>query len=81
VDRRLQDLLLSERSARQELKRKAGVEVPAELLHTASSLRLQLVFEKDGQDQVVEDAAAFKLVGNKRLQALLLRLDLEIKGK
>jgi mutual gliding-motility protein MglA len=81
MDRRIQDLLLSERESKQELKRKAGVEVPADLLHTASSLRLNLVFEKDGQEQVIEDAAAFKLVGNKRLRALLLRLDLEIKGK
>lgn len=81
VDRRLQELLLSDREAKQELKRKAGVEVPADLLRTASGLRLHLVFEKDGEEEVVHDAAAFKLVGNKRLQTLLLRLDVEIKGK
>jgi signal recognition particle receptor subunit beta len=80
-DRRLQDLLLTDRETRHELKRKSGVEVPASLLRGASGLRLHLVFEKDGAEEVIHDAAAFKLVGNRRLQSLLLHLDLEIKGK
>jgi signal recognition particle receptor subunit beta len=81
VDRRLQELLISERESRHELKRKAGIEVPGDVLRTASGLRLHLVFERDGGEEVVQDVAAFKLVGNKRLQTLLLRLDLELKAK
>ncbi len=81
VDRRLQDLLLSERDSRQELKRKSSVEVPASLLKGASGLRIHLVIDKDGDEDVVQDVAAFRLMGNKRLQSLLLHLDLEIKGK
>jgi signal recognition particle receptor subunit beta len=81
VDRRLQDLLLSDRDARHELKRKSSIEVPAALLKGASALRLHLVIEKDGDEETVQDVAAFRLVGNKRLQSLLLRLDLEVKGK
>jgi signal recognition particle receptor subunit beta len=80
-DRRLQELLLSDRDARHELKRKSGVEVPVSLLRGASGLRLHVVLEKDGADEVIHDAVALKLVGNRRLQSLLLHLDLEIKGK
>jgi signal recognition particle receptor subunit beta len=81
VDRRLQELLLSDRDARRELKRKSGVDVPAALLRSASGLRVHLVIEKEGAEEVIQDVAAFKLVGNKRLQHLLLRLEVEIKGK
>ncbi len=81
VDRRLQELLLTDRDSRQELKRKSGVDVPAALLRGASGLRLHLVIEKDGEEEVIQDVAGIKLVGNKRLQHLLLRLDLDIKGK
>jgi len=81
VDRRLQELLLSDRDTRQELKRKSGVDVPAALLRSASGLRIHLVVEKEDAEEVIQDVAAFKLVGNKRLQHLLLRLELEIKGK
>jgi len=81
VDRRLQELLLSDRDTRHELKRKSGVEVPASLLRSASGLRLHVVFEKDGAEEVIHDAAAFKLARNRRLQSLLLHRDVEIKGK
>ncbi len=81
VDRRLQELLLSDRDSRQELRRKSSVEVPVALLKGASGLRLHLVIDKDGGEEVVQDVAAFRLLGNKRLQSLLLHLDLEIKGK
>jgi hypothetical protein len=81
VDRRLQELLLSDRDTRQELKRKSGVDVPAALLRSASGLRIHLVVEQGDAEEVIQDVAAIKLVGNKRLQHLLLRLELEIKGK
>jgi mutual gliding-motility protein MglA len=81
VDKLFQDLMVSDKDARQEVKRKASVEVPARYLKNLSDLRLQLVFEHDGKKDVVEDALAVKLVGTRRLERLTLRLDLELKGK
>jgi mutual gliding-motility protein MglA len=81
VDKLFQDLMVSEKDARQDVKRKASVEVPARYLKNLSDLRLQLVFEHDGKKDVVEDALTVKLVGTRRLERLTLRLDLELKGK
>jgi len=81
VDKLFQDLMVSDKDARQEVKRKASVEVPARYLKNLSDLRLQLVFEHDGKKDVVEEAVAVKLVGTRRLERLTLRLDLELKGK
>ncbi len=81
VDKLFQDLMVSDKDARQEVKRKASVEVPARYLKNLSDLRLQLVFEHDGKKEVLEDALAVKLVGTRRLERLTLRLDLELKGK
>ncbi len=81
VDKLFQDLMVSDKDARQEVKRKASVEVPARYLKNLSDLRLQLVFEHDGKKDVVEEALAVKLVGTRRLERLTLRLDLELKGK
>ncbi len=81
VDKLFQDLMVSDKEARQEVKRKASVEVPARYLKNLSDLRLQLVFEHDGQKEVLDDAVTVKLVGTRRLERLMLRLDLELKGK
>jgi signal recognition particle receptor subunit beta len=81
VDKLFQDLMVSDKDARQEVKRKAAVEVPARYLKNLSDLRLQLVFEHDGKKEVLEDALTVKLVGTRRLERLTLRLDLELKGK
>jgi signal recognition particle receptor subunit beta len=81
VDKLFQDLMVSDKDARQEVKRKASVEVPARYLKNLSDLRLQLVFEHDGKKEVLDDALTVKLVGTRRLERLTLRLDLELKGK
>src|SRR5262245_57524798 len=66
VDKLFQDLMVSDKDARQEVKRKASVDVPARYLKNLSDLRLQLVFEHDGQKEVLEDALTGKLVGTRR---------------
>ena len=81
VERRLQDLLVPEQGARQEVKRKARVEVPAALLKDASALKIHLGLDTDGGEESVPEALTVKLSGNGRLERLTLRLDLEIKGK
>jgi signal recognition particle receptor subunit beta len=81
TDRRLQEMLVSDRDSRQELRRKNTVDVPARLLKGASGLRLHLVFDGENGEEVVEDALTLKLVGNKKLERLTLHLDLELKGK
>src|SRR6266571_3610984 len=81
VERRLHDLLVPEQGARQEVKRKASVEVPASLLKDASALKLHLGLDVDGSEESVPEALTVRLSGNGRLERLTLRLDLEIKGK
>ena len=81
VERRLQDILGPEQGARQEIKRKASVEVPASLLKDASVLKIHLGLDVDGNEESVPEAVIVKLSGNQRLERLTLRLDLEIKGK
>jgi mutual gliding-motility protein MglA len=81
VERRLQDILGPEQGARQEIKRKASVEVPGSLLKDASVLKIHLGLDVDGREESVPEAVIVKLSGNQRLERLTLRLDLEIKGK
>ena len=81
VERRLQDLLVPDQGARQEIKRKASVEVPAALLKGAARLKIHLRLEADGDEESVPEAVTVKLSGNRRLERLTLHLDLEIKGK
>ncbi len=81
VERRLQDLLVPEQGARQEIKRKASVEVPAALLKDASAVKIHLGLDVDGGEESVPEALTVKLSGNGRLERLTLRLDLEIRGK
>jgi signal recognition particle receptor subunit beta len=81
VERLFQDLMVSERDSRQEVKRKASVDVPDGLLKGASDLRVHLAFERDGKEEVLEDAVTIKLIGNRRLERLILHLDLDLKGK
>jgi hypothetical protein len=81
ADRRLQELLVSDKDSKQELKRKSAIDVPARVLKNASGLRIHIAFEGAGGEEVVEDAITLKLTGNKKLERLLLHLDLELKGK
>jgi signal recognition particle receptor subunit beta len=83
VDRLFQGLLTSDKGTKQEVKRKAAVEVPRGALKGATSLRLHLAFGRDGkEEEVVEDVLLVKLVGDtRRLDRLFLKLDLDVKGK
>jgi hypothetical protein len=81
VERLFQDLMVSERDSRQEVKRKATVEVPPGVLKGSSDLRIHLAFEQDGKHEVVEDAVTVKLLGNRRLERLVLHLDLDLKSR
>ena len=81
MERRLQDVLVREAEARQDVKRKASLEVPGRLLKDASAMKIHLAFGEDGQEELVRDAVTVKLVGNRRLERLILHIELEIRGK
>jgi len=81
VERRLKDLLLPASSARQEVKRKASVDVPAHLLKGSSSLRIHVGFDGTDEDDAYEDTLTVNLVGNRKLERLTLLLELELKAK
>jgi signal recognition particle receptor subunit beta len=81
MERRLQDVLVREAEARQDVKRKASLEVPGRLLKDASAMKIHLAFGEDGQEEFVRDAVTVKLVGNRRLERLTLHIELEIRGK
>jgi hypothetical protein len=81
VDQRLQEMLVPGRASRQELKRKAAVSVPARFLKNAARLTLHLEFEQDGSEgHQARDVVRVSLAGGKRLERLLLHLDLDVKG-
>jgi signal recognition particle receptor subunit beta len=80
VERRLHDMLVSDRDARQEVKRKASIEVPAHLLKDSSTLTVHLAFDGK-EEELVRDAIQVKLIGNRRLERLILHIDLELRGK
>jgi hypothetical protein len=81
VERRLRDLLVSENDSRQEVKRKASLEVPAHLLKDSSGMRIHIAFDGHGREELLTDAVTLKLIGNRHLERLTLRLDLELKVK
>jgi signal recognition particle receptor subunit beta len=81
VERRLQDILVTDRDSRQEVKRKAAVEVLPELLKASTGLRLHVALDGPGGEHVVADALSVRLVGNRKLERLTLHLEIEVKGK
>jgi signal recognition particle receptor subunit beta len=81
IDRRLKDMLGNDEGSRQQVKRKAAVEVPASLLKGSHALKVQLCFTNDAGEEVVHDATAIGLRGNKRLEWLALQLEIDVKGK
>ena len=80
IDRRLQQMLTPEGAARQDIKRKASLEVPSEVLKSASALRVQVAFTND-DGETLQEAVVIPLGGNRRLERVSLHLDLEIKSK
>jgi len=81
IERRLKDMLGSEQTSRQQVKRKAAVEVPGALLKGTHALKIQLCFTNDAGEEVVHEATAIGLRGNKRLEWLALQLEIDVKGK
>jgi signal recognition particle receptor subunit beta len=79
VERLFQDLAGPDRRAR-EVRRKAALEVPAALLEGASEMRLKVALVRDGKEEPLQGGVVVKLPGGRREQ-LLLRLDLELKGR
>jgi signal recognition particle receptor subunit beta len=81
IERRLKDMLRADPSVRQQVKRKAAIEVPGELLRGAQAVKVQLSFTtKDGQE-VVHEATAIGLPKNSRLGQLALQLEIDVKAK
>jgi len=81
IDRRLNDILGSDQASRQQVKRKAAVEVPGALLKGHHALKVLLSFTTDDGEEVVHEATAIGLRGNKRLEWLALQLEIDVKGK
>ena len=80
ADRMVAGLLEGGKGTRQEVKRKATVEVPDRALKGATGFRLNMVFEKDGREETVEGVLLVKLVGNTlKLDRLNLKLELDLK--
>jgi hypothetical protein len=82
VERRLQDVLVSvgDLASRQEIKRKAVLEVPSQWLKTSAAVRIRIEFDGGGEERDL-NALTVRLMGNRKLERLSLHLDLELKGK
>lgn len=80
VEKRLHDMLVPERE-KQEVRRKAALDIPAALLRQASDLSVQLVFDQPGKEPQAFEAVAVRLVGNRKLGRLTLHLEIDVKGK
>jgi signal recognition particle receptor subunit beta len=81
AERRLQDFLVQEQDARQDVKRKATLEVPARVLKRSPYVKVQLAFEDGSGGELLQEAVTVRLAGNRRLERLALHLDLEVKGR
>ena len=80
IEKRLSEMI-GTYGARQDLKRKATVEVPNALLKGSGNLRLHLAFEGPGPEEVVRDAVVIRLGANEKLERLTLHIDLEVRAK
>jgi mutual gliding-motility protein MglA len=81
VERRLHDMLAQEQDSKQDVKRKASLEVPARVLKGSSYVKVHLAFHGEDGEEVTQEAVTVKLAGNRRLERLALHLDLEVKGR
>ena len=66
------------RDARQEIERRATLEVAPHLLKGLTDLRIHLGFDRDGREEILRDAVRLTLVGTRRLKKLRVRLDLDL---
>jgi hypothetical protein len=81
VERRLKDMLSTDQDVRQQVKRKASLEVPSTLLKLSPMVKVQLTFTNDHGEEVTHDAVVVPLGGNRRLEWLALQLEIDVKGK
>ena len=72
--------MIGAHGARQEMKRKASIEVPHGLLKGSGTMRVHLAFDGPGEEEIVRDAVVIRLA-NPKLERLTLHLDLEVKDK
>jgi len=80
VDRRLQDVIGTvEHPTKLEVKRKASVIVPGDLLRNSSLMKIRIAF--DGDEQWAQDAVTLRLTSNRKLERLNVHLELELKAK
>jgi signal recognition particle receptor subunit beta len=80
IEKRLQDMI-GAYGARQDIKRKASIEVPNGLLKGSGTMRIHLAFDGPGAEEVVRDAVIIRLGGNRKLERLTLHIDLEVRAK
>ena len=69
VERRLKDMLSTDQDVRQQVKRKASVEVPSTLLKLSPLVKVQLTFTDDHGEEVVLAALLFCAPAPARLPA------------
>lgn len=79
LDKRLQDILAADMGLRQDVKRKASIDVPQ--MKGVTGVKVHLEFEAETGSIQVREALAIPLLGTKRLDRLSLHLDLDIKSK
>jgi signal recognition particle receptor subunit beta len=75
------EVALRDRDARQEVQRKATLEVAPHLLKGLTDLRIHLGFDRDGREEILRDAVRLTLVGTRRLEKLGVRLELDLTAK
>ena len=80
IEKRLQDMIGTQ-GARQDIKRKATVEVPDALLKESGTMRVHLAFDDPGAEEIVRDAVVIRLGVNRKLERLTLHIDLEVRAK
>ncbi len=80
IEKRLQDMI-GTNGARQDIKRKASIEVPNGLLKGSGTMRVHLAFDGPGPEEIVRDAVIIRLGVNQKLERLTLHIDLEVRAK
>jgi signal recognition particle receptor subunit beta len=75
------DVAAPDPDSRQEVHRRATLEVPSHLLKGLTDLRVHLGFDRDGREEIVRDAVRLTVVGTRRLEKLSVRLEMDLKSK
>jgi hypothetical protein len=81
VQRRLEELLVSDHAARRELRRTATLEVPRELLKAGGTLRVHVAFDAAGQREALDDAVTVQVSADQQLEQTTLLIELELKER